>query len=223
MPDLIPSQTAPLALAPSQPVAEPKSLVEVLEARTVEVAPADYRFRPGGALSDVERGAIIQEIAILSRRLGDLVPEDGGTVVGEVAEQAFASFKTRNARTTDETIYDGFLIALPGRSDAAVREAVRRMIRHEAGPDYSKVYVPTATEVACLAQAIETEWRVEAGRLELLLTRQEMEPRAAGAMSPEWTARMRAMNERLTRAAVLGLRKPFARREGPKVSDKGAR
>jgi hypothetical protein len=158
------------------PDAAATSLATALEARTIRVSPGVYRYPEGGGMTAGERTAALASIAQLEARLAATVPDDGGTIAESVAEQVYASFKARDGKSNEQTIYDGFLIALPGRAVAAVREAVRRIIRSEAPAKYSRTFVPTAGELAELSMAIEDQWRLDRARLVRLLDLVEIEP-----------------------------------------------
>ena len=174
-----------------------------METRTERLGPADHRFRPGQGPDDAERAAMTAAIAEIDDRLDRIIPDDGGRVVERIAEQVRASFAARETGVTPATIYDGFLIALPGRSAPAASEAVRRILRSEAPPDYSRVYQPKPGELAALTKAIEGEWRLERDRLKRLL-RLPVQTRALTARepdaSPEEVARARAVLDRMRKA-----------------------
>lgn len=160
----LPARHQPTAVAVSQlppPAVGKKSLADRLEGRRQTISPGLYCFRPGEGPNAEERRAAEAWVAEVVQRLNDTIPADGGKIVEEV----YASFKTRDVKTTDQQIYDGYLIALPERSAPAVREALRRIMRDEAPKEYSRVFVPTPGELAMLARTIEAEWRLEATRL----------------------------------------------------------
>ncbi|WP_416358209.1 hypothetical protein ACLNGM_09985 [Aureimonas phyllosphaerae] len=180
-----------------------------LEARRVRLGPGLYRWPAGGALTAVERRTVLGELADLRGLLRTTVPGDGGMIVEEVADQICASFAKKEGGN-DDAVYDGFLIALPGRSCAAVREAVRRLIRSEAPKKYSRKWRPEPAELAELTQAIETEWTVAEQRLLRLL---ELEEEARVEPEPQPSAEeMAAVRERVKRLTAGVAKRRFVRK-----------
>jgi hypothetical protein len=199
----IPSRPAAVSQQPPLDV-DKGSLATRLEARTVKVAPGLYRFPAGAALTADDRQVVSFEVFRLRGLLADTVPNDGGRVVEEIAEQVCASFVANDRKNSDQAIYDGYAIAFPGRAVAAVYEAVQRIIRDEAPPEYSRKFRPQPGEIAQLARAIETEWGLEQRRLERLLTLDVQEPPPIEPkMTEEERAAIRERVRRLT-AGVAG-------------------
>lgn len=200
----LPARHQSTAVAVSQllpPAAGEKSLADRLEGRRQTISPGLYCFRPGEGPNAEERRAAEAWVAEVVQRLNDTIPADGGQIVEEVSEQVYASFKTRDAKTTDQQIYDGYLIALPERSAPAVREALRRIMRDEAPKEYSRVFVPTPGELAMLARTIEAEWRLEATRLAKALVMPEAQLTFEGRpASPADAQRIEAFQAKLAGA-----------------------
>lgn len=191
-------------LAVSQPQlhgADAGSLADQLEARTIKLAPGVYRFPVGKELTANDRQVIAFETARLRGLLVETVPNDGGQVVEQVAEQVCASFAANDRRNSDQAIYDGYAIALPGRAVAAVYEAVQRIMRDEAPPEYSRKFRPQPGEIAQLSRAIEREWSLELRRLEQLQT---LAVHVLPPPEPEMTEEQRAEIRERARRLIAG-------------------
>lgn len=195
-----PSQPGAVSQLQPQGAAE-GSLAARLEARTIKVAPGLYRFPAGRGLTANDRQVISFETFRLANLLAETVPNDGGRVVEEIAEQVCASFVANDRNNADQAIYDGYAIALPGRAAAAVYEAVQRILRDEAPPEYSRKFRPQPGEIAQLSRAVEKEWALERVRLERLLTLEEQPP---SPPEPEMTEEERAAVRDRARRLIAG-------------------
>ncbi len=207
------SPNRPVAVSQPQPhAADAGSLADQLEARTIKLAPGVYRFPAGKGLTANDRQAIAFETERLRGLLAETVPNDGGRVVEEIAEQVCASFAANDRRNSDQAIYDGYAIALPGRAVVAVYEAVQRIMRDEAPPEYSRKFRPQPGEIAQLSRAIESEWSLELRRLEQILTLAvHVLPSPEPAMSEEQRAEIRERACRLIAGAAGRRAEPVPR------------
>ncbi len=215
---LIPTPSTPAACSQRKPsAAAGNSLSAAIEARTIRLDAGAYVYPAGRGLTQAERRTIAHTMADIAGRLAQPVPEDGGQIVAWVAGQVHTSFKARDVSATKQQTYDGFLIALPGRSEPAVREAVRRLLRDEAPPELSRTFAPTPAEVSKLTRSIESEWRLEHDRLAWLVSLPEVElPEPEPQPTPEEMERVRERVRRLTAGAA-------SRRGLPPIESTGAR
>ena len=173
-------------------------LAERLETRTIRTHDKRTLFRPGAGLMDAERAAIAARIGELDRDLAYRAGPDE-PVIEWVARQLMASMKSRRDGDDAALVADGFMIALEGQPVAAIREAVRGVLRRQ-WPEVSRVFVPTAPELADLAMTVARGWEAARARLQRLLEMEEerQEPEVP-PLGPEEQARLQARIAALTR------------------------
>ena len=157
-------------------------------------------FSHGHGLSTTERRQVERIVEDLDRALAEPVTEP---TVRRSAKMLVASMKQSGETFSAADLVASLVIALNGRREAALAEAVRRILAFEA-EGFSKTFMPATPEIADLTRRIEQRWALQRESLAAML-RMDEEPAPVEERQPtaEEMANWRERAARLGRAAAV--------------------
>lgn len=161
-------------------------------------------FSHGHGLSATERRQVEQIVGDLNKALAEPVTEP---TVRRSAKMLVASMKQSGETFSAADLVASLVIALNGRREAALAEAVRQILAFEAD-GFSKKYMPATPEIADLTRRIEQRWALQRESLAAMLKMDEQHaPVKERQPTPEEMADWRARAARLGRSAAVASQK----------------